>query len=60
MIVKERVGAFIRTYSDENKYIRRVGTERIYSEAIDIIEAEYAETNMLIETYEEEGYEVPE
>lgn len=26
----------IHTYSNENKYIRKVGTDEIYSEAIDI------------------------
>lgn len=36
-----------RTYSDENKYIRKVGTEEVYSEAIDIEGApyEYEETD---------------
>lgn len=40
-----------RTYSDENKYIRKVGTEEEYSEAIDIEGApyEYVETDREIE-----------
>ena len=40
-----------RTYSNENKYIRKVGTEEIYSEAIDIEGApyEYVETDKEIE-----------
>lgn len=40
-----------RTYSDENKYIRKVGTEEEYSEAIDIDGApyEYVETDRVIE-----------
>jgi hypothetical protein len=44
-----------RTYSDENKYIRKVGTNEEYSEAIDIEGApyEYEETDKEIETYEE-------
>lgn len=44
-----------RTYSDENKYIRKVGTNEEYSEAIDIEGApyEYEETDKEIEKYEE-------
>ena len=44
-----------RTYSDENKYIRKVGTNEEYSEAIDIEGAPYTykETDKEIETYEE-------
>jgi hypothetical protein len=38
-----------RTYSTENKYIRKVGTEEIYSEAIDVREYEYVETDRDIE-----------
>lgn len=38
-----------RTYSNENKYIRKVGTEEIYSEAIDVREYEYEETDKEIE-----------
>jgi hypothetical protein len=44
-----------RTYSDENKYIQKVGTTEIYSEAIDIEGAtyEYVETEQVIEKIEE-------
>lgn len=44
-----------RTYSDENKYIKKVGTNEEYSEAIDIEGApyEYEETDKEIEPYEE-------
>ena len=44
-----------RTYSTENKYIRKVGTNEEYSEAIDIEGApyEYEETDKEIEQYEE-------
>lgn len=44
-----------RTYSDENKYIRKVGSNEEYSEAIDIEGApyEYEETDKKIEQYEE-------
>ena len=40
-----------RTYSDENKYIKKVGTNEEYSEAIDIEGApyEYEETDKEIE-----------
>ena len=44
-----------RTYSDENKYIKKVGTNEEYSEAIDIEGApyEYIETDKEIEQYDE-------
>ena len=44
-----------RTYSNENKYIRKVGTNEEYSEAIDIEGAPYTyiETDKEIEQYEE-------
>ena len=47
-----------RTYSDENKYIRKVGTEEVYSEAVDIESApfEYEETYIVIEQLNEEQY----
>ena len=44
-----------RTYSNENKYIKKVGTNEEYSEAIDIEGApyKYEETDKEIEQYEE-------
>ena len=44
-----------RTYSDNNKYIRKVGTSEEYSEAIDIEGAPYTyeETDKEIEQYDE-------
>ena len=41
----------IRTYSDQNKYIQKVGTQEVYSEAVDIESKryEYVETDILIE-----------
>ena len=38
---------FIKQYSDEGYYIQKVGTEEIYSEAIDLEEyvCDYVETN---------------
>ncbi|MBR2245498.1 MAG: hypothetical protein IJ880_00470 [Bacilli bacterium] len=55
MIVTEMIRLnnrdFKKTYSDENFYIQKVGTEEIYSEAIDIPTAnyEYVETDKKIE-----------
>ena len=44
-----------RNYSDENKYINKVGTNEEYSEAIDIEGAPYTyeETDKEIEQYDE-------
>ena len=44
-----------RTYSDNNKYIKKVGTDEVYSEAIDVEFApyKYVETDIEIENYEE-------
>lgn len=61
MIVKEYYNTrqdgvkLFRTYSDENKYIQKVGTTEIYSEAIDVEDAtyEYVETEQEIENIEE-------
>lgn len=45
-----------RTYSDENKFIRKVGTNMFYEDAIDIEDTsdEYIETNEIILSMEEE------
>ena len=45
----------LRTYSSEGYMIKKVGTEEIYSEAIDIENAPYTyeETDQLIEIEEE-------
>ena len=32
---------FKRTYSDENYYIKKVGTNEIYSEAVDVLDKNY-------------------
>lgn len=47
-----------RTYSDQDLYIKKVGTEEIYSEAIDIDGAPYVyeETDIDIEKLEEPRY----
>lgn len=55
MIVTETIKLnnrnFKKTYSDENFYIQKVGTDEIYSEAVDILTAnyEYVETDKKIE-----------
>lgn len=43
----------IRTYSDTNKYIRKVGTNEVYSEAIDLESKGYVyeETEQEIEKF---------
>lgn len=41
-----------RTYSDKNLYIRKVGTDEVYSEAIDVENSGY--------TYEETDKEIEE
>ena len=57
-----------RTYSDENKYIRKVGTDEVYSEAVDIEGASYQyeeteivieETETVIETFNDEQVSHP-
>lgn len=61
MIVKEYYNTredgvkLFRTYSDENKYIQKVGTTEVYSEAIDVEDAtyEYIETDKEIENIED-------
>lgn len=46
-----------RSYSDQNLYIRKIGTEEVYSEAIDVENAPYMyiETIQPIEKTEEVG-----
>ena len=46
-----------RSYSDQNLYIQKVGTEEVYSEAIDVENApfEYVETDIIIKIFEEEN-----
>ena len=43
-----------RTYSDKNVKIKKVGTEEIYDEAIDVMDYEYEETELPIEPINEE------
>ena len=52
MIVREDYGdKFVRTYSDEGYYIRKIGTNEIYVDAIDLKTSsyEYVETDEKIE-----------
>ena len=44
------------TYSDERKYIRKVGTEEVYEDAVDLYPSayEYEETEEYIPVEEEE------
>lgn len=55
MIITETVEInnkeFIHNYSDENFYIRKIGTEEIYSDAYDLLEMghTYEETEEKIE-----------
>lgn len=44
-----------KSYSDANKHIRKIGTEEVYTEAIDVEFAnfEYEETDDVIELQEE-------
>lgn len=41
-----------KTYSNEGFRIRKVGTDEIYDDAIDVLEFEYEETEELIEPVE--------
>ena len=45
-----------RTYSNENKFIRKIGTNEFYVEAVDVEDTpyEYVETNEVIVSMEEE------
>lgn len=50
-----------RTYSSQNYMIKKVGTEEIYSEAIDVEDANftYEETDQLIPIEEEIENDIP-
>ena len=62
MIIQEQVGNdLVKTYSDKGMMIRKIGTEELYSEAIDPqkFNREYEETDIPIEQHDEleEGLE---
>lgn len=50
----------IRTYSDESKIIKKVGTEELYSEAVDLSTSNYTyiETDEVIECTDSEAIEI--
>ena len=56
MIIQEQIGNdLVKTYSDKGMMIRKIGTEELYSEAIDPqkFNREYEETDIPIEQHEE-------
>ena len=54
MIVVENIvidgKGFTLTHSDSGHYIRKAGTNEIYSEAIDVLNFSYEETDIPVET----------
>ncbi len=56
---KDEVNLYI-TYSTENLYIQKIGTDEIYDEVIDVENApyEYKETDVLIEEEQEDEEEI--
>ena len=62
MIIQEQIGNdLVKTYSDNGMMIRKIGTDELYSEAIDPkrFNREYEETDIPIEQHDEleEGLE---
>ena len=62
MIIQEQIeNDLVKTYSDKGMMIRKIGTDELYSEAIDPqkFNREYEETDIPIEQHEklEEGLE---
>lgn len=55
-ITREDGVVLVRTYSDERRYIRKVGTNEVYTDAIDLYQSayEYEETEEYIPVEEEE------
>ena len=56
MIIQEQIGNdFVKTYSDKGMMIRKIGTDELYSEAIDPkrFNRKYEETDIPIEQHEE-------
>ena len=49
MIVIEQINGFTHTFSDQKKMIRKLGTEEIYCDAMDVLNFEYEETDIDIE-----------
>ena len=62
MIIQEQIeNDLVKTYSDKGMMIRKIGTDELYSEAIDPkkLNREYEETDIPIEQHDEleEGLE---
>ena len=56
MIIQEQIGNdLVKTYSDKGMMIRKIGTDELYSEAIDPkrFNRKYEETDIPIEQHEE-------
>ena len=51
---------FIRTYSDKSKMIKKVGTEEIYCEAVDLPTSDYTyiETDEIMECTDSEAIKI--
>ena len=49
MIIKKQVNGFIKTYSSKGMYIHGGVPEGDYTEAMDLTDREYTETNIPIE-----------
>lgn len=52
MIIREDLDGFIRHYSDQNLLIRKVGTDEIYTDAMDVLNYQYEETDTPLEVPE--------
>ena len=60
MIIQEQIGNdLVKTYSDKGVMIRKIGTDEIYSEAIDPkkFNREYEETDIPIDDINDVDYE---
>jgi hypothetical protein len=61
MIIKETVTIdgreFTRTYSDTYK-IRKIGTDEIYTDAMDVLDYQYEETDMPLEVPEADAQDI--
>ena len=49
MIIKEQINGFTHIFSDQNKMIRKVVTDEIYCDAMDVLDFDYEETDIEIE-----------
>ena len=59
MIIQEQIGNdLVKTYSDKGTMIRKIGTEELYSEAIDPkrFNREYEETDIPIDDEKDNEY----